>query len=121
MPRDVLVRIEDVGHEAGRLDANGPAELHTLLNTAENGSREDVLGTLLPGGNRTTRLGLFTENQSNEDVQTPEGEEEESGNEGKVIDVVGENRSPEPIVIQGRIRTLSIMYRQREARLTSIE
>jgi len=94
VPGDVPGRIEDVRHEAGRFDANGPAELHALLETAENGSREDVLGTLLPGGYGTTRLDFVTEDQPNEDVQAPEGEEEEGRDEGEAVNMMGENRSP---------------------------
>ena len=121
VPRDVLGRVEDIGHEAGRLNANGPAELHALLNTAENRSREDVLGTLLPGSNGTTRLRFVTEDQPHEHVQTPEGEEEESGNEGEGVHMVRENCGSNPVVIQGQIRTLLIVGTQREARLTSTE
>jgi len=101
----VLGAIEDVGHEVGRFDANGPAELHALLETAENWSGEDILGTLLPGGDGTTRLALSAEDQPNEHVQTPEGEEEEGGDEGEAADMMGEDCSPNPVAIQGRIRT----------------
>lgn len=101
--RDVLGGIEDV--ETGRLEANGPAELHALLKTPKNRRREDVFGTLFPGGEGTTRLDFLTENEPNKDVQTAEREEEEGGDEGEVVDTVGKNRSPNPIVIQGQIRT----------------
>jgi len=83
--------IEDVGHEAGRFDANGPAEIHALLETSENRRREDVLGTLLPGGNGTTRLGFRAEDQPDEHVQAPEGEEEKGRDEGEAADMMGEN------------------------------
>ena len=105
VPGNLFGRIEDVGDEAGRLDTNSPAELHTLLEATENGSGENVLGTLLPGGNGATRLALRAEDQPNEHVQTPEGEEEEGGDEREAADMVGKDRGPKPVVIQGRIRT----------------
>ena len=89
----------------GRFDANGPAKLHTLFEATENGSGEDVLGTLLPGGDGTTRLALRAEDQANKHVHTPEGEEEEGGDEGEAADMMGKNCSPNPVVIQGQIRT----------------
>jgi len=92
--RDVLGRIEDVGHETGRFDADGPAELHALLETPKNRWGEDVLGTLLPGGEGTTGLDLLTENESNEDVQTADREEEEGGDEGEAVDTMGKNCRP---------------------------
>ena len=104
MTRDVLGRIEDVGHETGRFDTNSPAELHTLLETSKNRGREDVLGALLPGSDRTARLDLLTEDQANEHVQTAEREEEEGGDEGEAVNMMGEDCSPDPIVIHGRIR-----------------
>ena len=118
---DVLGCIEDVGHEAGRFDTNGPSIIHTLLNAAENGSREDVLGTFLPGSEGTAGLGLVTPDQPGEHVQTPEGEEEEGGNEGEGVHMMGKNRGSNPVVIQGQIRTLLIIGRQRRAGLTSTE
>jgi len=78
----------------GRFNANGPAELHTLLESTENGSGEDILGTFLPGGDGTAGLALCAEDQPNEHVHTPEGEEEEGRHEGEAADMVGENRSP---------------------------
>ena len=101
----MLGRIEDVGDELGRLDTNGPAELHALLKSTENGGGEDVLGTLLPSGDGTTRLALRAEDQPDEHVQAAEREEEKGGDEREAADMMGEDRSPNPIVIQGRIRT----------------
>ena len=106
MTRDVLGRIEDVGHETGRFDANSPAELHTLLKPTKNGRREDILGTLLPGSDGTTRLDLLAEDEPNKDVQTAKREEEEGGDEGEAVNMMGKNCSPDPIVIHGRIRTV---------------
>ena len=108
------MRIENVGHEAGRFDTDGPAELHALLKAAENGSREDVLGTLLPGSDGTTGLAFRAEDQPNEHVHTPEGEEEEGRNEGEAVHAMGKNCSPNPIVIQGQIRTLLIARERRK-------
>lgn len=121
VPRDVVGGIEDVGHEAGRFDADSPAELHTLLYTSKNRRREDVLCTLLPGSDGTTRLGLLTEDQPNEDVDTAEGEEEEGGDEGEAVNMMGEDCGSNPVVIQGQIRTPLIKRGQREAGLTSTE
>lgn len=104
MTRDLLGPIEDVGHETRGFYANSPAELHTLLETSKNRRREDILGTLFPGSDGTTRLDLLTEDQPNKHVQTAEREEEEGGDEGEAVNVVGENRSPEPIVIHDQIR-----------------
>lgn len=99
----MLGGIEDVGDETGRFDANGPAELHTFLEAAENRRREDILGTLLPGGEGTTGLDLLAEDEANEHVQAAEREEEEGGNEGEAVNVMGEDCGPDPIGIQGRI------------------
>jgi len=74
---NVILRIEDVGHEAGRFDADSPAELHALLETSNNRRRKDVFGTLLPGSDGSTRLDFLAEDQPNEHVDTAEGEEEE--------------------------------------------
>lgn len=83
--------VKDVGHETGWLNTNGPAELHAFLKPSEDRRGKDVLGTLLPGGNRTTGLNLRAEDEANEYVQTAEREEEEGGDEGEAVDVVGEN------------------------------
>ena len=104
MTRDVLGPVEDVGHETRRFYANSPAKLHTLLETSKNRSREDILGTFLPSSDGTTRLDLLTEDQPNEHVQTAEREEEECGDEGEAVNMMGENRSSEPIVIHAQIR-----------------
>jgi len=88
VPRDGF-GIKDVGHEAGRLDANGPAELHTLLETPKNRRREDVLGTLLPGSDGTARLNFSAEDQPNKDVHTAQREEEESGDESETVHMMG--------------------------------
>jgi len=89
-----LLSVENVGHETGRFDAKRPAVLHALLDTSKNRRGEDVLGTLLPGGDGTTRFGLLAEDEPNEHVQTAEREEEEGGNEGEAVDVMGKNRGP---------------------------
>lgn len=103
MTRDVLGRVKDVGHEAGRFYANGPAELHTFLKAAENRRGKDVFGTLLPGGEGTTRLDFLAEDEADEHVQAAEREEEEGGNEGEAVNVMGEDCGPDPIGIQGQI------------------
>jgi len=92
--RDVL-SIENIGDETGRFDTNSPAELHTLLDTSKNRRGEDVLGTFLPGSDGTTRLDLLTEDQPDEDVQAAEREEEEGGDEGKAVNMMGEDCSPD--------------------------
>lgn len=115
----MIGRIEDVGHETGRFDADGPAEFHALLETPKNRWREDVLGTLPPGSEGTTRLDFFTENESNEDVQTAKREEEEGGDECEAVDTMGKNCSPNPIVIQGRIRKLFINCAREKGRADS--
>jgi len=90
----MLGRVEDVGDKVGRFDADGPAELHTLLESTENGRGKDVLSTFLPGGDGTTRLALCAEDQPNEHVHASEGEEEEGGHEGEAADMVRKNCSP---------------------------
>lgn len=119
--RDML-GLENVGHETRGFDANGPAEFHTLLETSENRRREDVFGTLLPGSDGTARLDFLTEDQPNDYVQTAKREEEEGGDEGEAVYMMGENCSPNSIVIQGQIRTVDFNdARTKEVGLTSTE
>lgn len=41
-------------------------------------------------------FGVLAEDEAEEDVETAEGEEEEGGDEGKVIDVVRKDRGTNP-------------------------
>lgn len=41
-------------------------------------------------------LGVLAEDEAEEDVETAEGEEEEGGDEGEVVDVVRKDRSANP-------------------------
>ena len=102
--RDWL-RVEDVGNETRGFNASGPAKFHSLFKTSDDRRGKDILGTLLPGGERTTRLRFLAEDQADENVETAEREKEEGGDEGETVDVMRENCGPDPIVIQDQIRT----------------
>jgi len=111
---NVFGRIEDVGHEAGRFNTNGPAELHTLLKASQNGRREDVLGTLLPGSDGPTGLAFLTEDQPNEHVHTAEGEEEEGRDEGEAVNTVGKNCSSNQALNDAKSADTEVVSKDRE-------
>lgn len=68
---------------------NTPIELLSLLETRDDGRREDVLGTLFPRSEGTTRLNLLAEDQPNKHMETADREKEEGRHEGEGINVMG--------------------------------
>jgi len=80
---------EKVGHKSDRVYAMVLAKLHNLFGSCENGSRENVLGTLFPCSEGTTRLDLLAEDQPNEHVEAADREKEEGRDEGEGVNVMG--------------------------------
>jgi len=74
------------GEERRHKAALGPGELGPQI----VGLGENTLSLLLPAQNAPLLLGLLPEDQPEEHVDASEGEQEESSDEGKVVDVVGE-------------------------------
>ena len=71
------------------IDAQGVGDLLACLETCDNGRREDVLGTLFPCSEATTRFNLLAKDEADEHVETAEGEEEEGRDEGEAVNVMG--------------------------------
>ena len=62
---------------------------------------EDALSFRAPERERSLRFGGFAEDEAKENVETAKGEEEESGHEGEIVDVVGKDASRNPRYNQG--------------------
>lgn len=55
--------------------------------------RQSTLCMFAPGCDGALGLGRFTPDKSNKDVETSNGEEEEGRDEGKCVDMMGEDGS----------------------------
>lgn len=58
---------------------------------------QDAFGFSAPGGDRSLGFGLLAEDEAEEHVEACDGEEEECGHKGEVVDVVREDLGGDPV------------------------